>query len=88
VKVQVWLSTPPHRINGNDTVHIQWKSTECTDCFTWKPKQLSFDSENFNEKQILTITRVKNGPATTLIPIFNGGGFDRISTKNYTINIQ
>jgi hypothetical protein len=49
VNVQVWLSTPPHRINGNDTVRIQWN-----DCFTWTSKELSFNSENFQEKQILT----------------------------------
>ncbi|CAF0908011.1 unnamed protein product [Rotaria sordida] len=88
VKVQVWLITPPHRINGNDTVHIQWKATECNDCFTWTPKQLSFNSENFQERQTLTITRVKNGPKTTLIPIFNGGGFDLVTPDNYPIFIE
>jgi hypothetical protein len=88
VKIQVWLSTPPHRINGNDTLQIQWKSNQCNDCFTLKPKQLHFNIQNFNEKQTLTITRVKNGPETDLIPIFNGGGFDQLSTKNYTIHIQ
>ena len=28
-KIHVSLAAPPHRINGNDTVSIQWKSTEC-----------------------------------------------------------
>ncbi|CAF2716645.1 unnamed protein product [Rotaria sp. Silwood2] len=85
VKIQVWLSSPPHRINETDTVSIQWEAAECTDCFTWIPKQLSFNSKNFHERQILTITRVKGGPKTTLIPIFNGGGFDLVPPHNYTI---
>ncbi|CAF4848471.1 unnamed protein product, partial [Rotaria sp. Silwood1] len=72
-KVQVWLIAPPHRINGSDTVTIQWKSYESMDCFTWTPNQLLFNSKNFQERQTLTITRVKDGPKTTLIPSFNGG---------------
>ncbi|CAF1492717.1 unnamed protein product [Rotaria sordida] len=91
-QVQVWLITPPHRINGNDTVTIQWKPSEseweCNDCFTWTPKQLSFNIDNFQEKQTLTITRVKNGPKTTLIPIFNGGGFDLVDPVLYPIFIE
>ena len=87
-KVQVWLITPPHRINGNDTLEIQWKPTDCTDCFTWTPKQLNFNGENFHEKQTLTITRVKDGPKTTLIPSFNGGGFDVVPTQLYPIYIE
>jgi hypothetical protein len=89
VKVQVWLSTPPHRINGNDTVRIQWKSSsECNDCFTYAPNELSFNDKNFSEKQTLTITRVKNGPKTTLIPIFIGGGFDVVPPVFFPIYIQ
>jgi hypothetical protein len=88
VKVEVWLITPPHRINGNDTVSIQWKSTQCIDCFTWTPNQLSFNSDNFQERQILTITRVKDGPKSTLIPIFNGGGFDLVLPELYPIYIE
>ncbi|CAF1230003.1 unnamed protein product [Rotaria sordida] len=87
-KVQIWLPTPPHRIDGNDTVHIQWKADECIDCFTWTPNQLSFNSENFQVRQTLTIARVKNGPQTHLIPIFKGGGFDDIPVKNYTIFLE
>lgn len=87
-KVQVWLPTPPHRIDGNDTVYIQWKAIECTDCFTWQPKQLSFNEKNFQVRQTFTITRVKNGPTTTLMPIFNGGGYDQVSIKNDTIVLE
>ncbi|CAF3696117.1 unnamed protein product, partial [Rotaria sp. Silwood1] len=43
----------------------------------------------FNTKrQILTITRVKDGPETTLIPIFNGEGFDLVPFDIYPIFIQ
>ena len=88
VKIQVSLRTPPHRIDGNDTVSIQWKEVECTDCFTWTPKQMSFDSTDFQVQQTLTITRVKNGPTTTLVPSFIGGGYDQIPVKNYTILLE
>jgi hypothetical protein len=87
-KVQVWLTTPPHQINGNYTVDIQWKSPDCSDCFAWTPKQLSFNSENFQEKQTFTITRVKNGPKAALIPIFNGAGFDLVSPDIYLVYIE
>jgi hypothetical protein len=87
-EVQVWLITPLHRINGNDTVIIQWKPSECTDCFTWTPKQLAFNIENFQERQILTITRVKNGSQTNLIPIFHGGDFESVPADVYPIIIQ
>ncbi|CAF3974280.1 unnamed protein product [Adineta steineri] len=88
VEIQVWLITPPHRINGNDTVSIQWKSSECNDCLTWTPKQLSFNIENFQERQTLTITRIKNGAETILTPTFNGGGFDLVTPYNYRIFIK
>jgi hypothetical protein len=88
VEVQVWLITPPHRINGNDTVRIQWKSSECSDSFTLSPKELSFNIENFQEKQTLRITRVKDGPKTTLIPTFYGGGFDLVTSAIYPIFIE
>lgn len=87
-KVQIWLSTPPHRINGNDTVTIQWNSRECKDCFTTSPKELSFNIDNFQERQNLTITRVKDGPKTSLIPSFIGGGFDIVSPELYPIYIE
>ncbi|CAF0960564.1 unnamed protein product [Rotaria sordida] len=87
-QVQIWLITPPHRINGNDTVRIQWKPTECNDCFIWTPEELVFNEKNFQERQTLTITRVKDGPKTTLIPIFNGGGFDLVTPDIYPIYIE
>ncbi|UJR16746.1 hypothetical protein I4U23_003646 [Adineta vaga] len=88
VKIQVWLPTPPHRINGSDVVSIQWKANECSECLTWTPKELSFNQKDFQVRQILTITRVKKGSTINLIPIFNGGGFEQVSTKNYTIVIE
>jgi len=88
VKVQIWLPTPPHRINGNDTVSIQWNPSECKDCFIISPNELIFNIDNFQERQHLTITRVKNGPKTTLIPNFNGGGFDLVPVENYPIYIE
>jgi hypothetical protein len=84
----IYLAAPPHRVNGNDTVTIQWKASECSDCFTWTPKQLSFNIENFQERQTLTITRIKNAPTTNLIPIFNGGGFDFVTPEAYPIIIE
>ncbi|CAF3969565.1 unnamed protein product [Rotaria sp. Silwood1] len=35
--VQVWLKSPPYRINGNDTVAIEWRPanySKCNDCLT------------------------------------------------------
>jgi calcineurin-like phosphoesterase family protein len=87
-EIHISLTAPPHRIHGNDTVCIQWKQTQCDDCVAWTPKQLSFTSENFQEKQILTVTRVKDGPDTTLIPIFYGGGFDFVPPEIDRIHIQ
>jgi len=87
-KVQIWLTTPPHRINENDTVTIQWNPRECKDCFTISPKELSFNIDNFQERQNLTITRVKDGPQTSLIPSFIGGGFDLVSPESYPIYIE
>ncbi|CAF1374231.1 unnamed protein product [Rotaria magnacalcarata] len=88
VKIQVWLRSPPHRIDGNDTVTIQWKSINCTDCFTLSPKEFIFNIKNFHERQALTITRLKNTEQAMIIPIFNGGGFDLVTPDDYPINIQ
>ena len=87
VKIQVWLATPPHRINGNDTVIIQWKSTNYTDSFTISPKELSFNMENFHIKQILTITRMNNTEQTMILSYFDGGGFNLVRPDDYPINI-
>lgn len=86
--VQIWLPTAPHRINGNDTVSIQWKVKGCAECFTWTPKQLSFNGKNYQEKQSLNIKRVKNGTAYQLIPIFQGGGFDVVPPEIYPIYLE
>jgi hypothetical protein len=87
-EIHVSLAAPPHRINGNDTVRIQWNATDCIDCFTFSPKELSFNINNFQEKQILTITRVKDAAQTTVIPILNGGGFDIIPPIRFPLYIE
>lgn len=87
-QIQVWLRTPPHIINGNDTVSIQWNADQCADCLTWEPATIYFNSRNFHEKQILTVTRFKDGPKSILKPTFVGGGFDRLRTDDYSIIIQ
>jgi len=89
--VEVWLITPPHRIHGNDTVTIEWetsKDSECKDCITWTPERLDFNIANFQQKQTIAITRVKNGGKITLIPVFQGGGFDTVLPVIYPIFIQ
>lgn len=85
--VQLWLSTPPHRINGNDTVTLQWKIDGCNDCVTWTPKQIIFTDQNFHEKQNLTITRVKDGISTLFRADIHGGGFDNFATYIYQIYV-
>ena len=78
--VGVSLFTPPHRINQNDTVTIQWKVVNgCTGCLTWTPQQLIFNSQNFNQIQNLTFYRRTDSLPITLNPIFIGGGFDLVS---------
>ena len=87
--VQIWLPTPPHRVDGNDTVTIRWNTTEgCTDCLTWTPKELSFNIDNFQDRQNITFTRAKAGPKTTLYPIFNGGGFNLVIPVLYPLFIE
>ena len=88
VDVQIWLITPPHRINGNDTVVVEWKTSQPSDTLTWSPKRLAFNIDNFQQRQNLTITRVKNGPSINLNPVFYGGGFDLVPTSIYPIYIQ
>jgi hypothetical protein len=46
------------------------------------------NSENFQEKQILTITPTKTSEPMFLLPIFYGGGFDLVTQDTYPINIQ
>ncbi|CAF1373211.1 unnamed protein product, partial [Adineta steineri] len=82
------LSNPSHRINGNGTVRVQWNTTECMDCFTLSPKEFHFNINNFQEKQILTTTRIKNAPKTFLIPIIYGEGYELIPPGRFLIYID
>ncbi|CAF1263730.1 unnamed protein product [Adineta ricciae] len=88
VNIEVWLPTPPHRINGSDIASIRWKADECSNCLTWMPNEMTFTEENFQERQTLKITRLKKSPTLKLVPIINGGGFDLVPVKNYTIAIE
>ena len=78
VEVEVWLPAPPHQIHGNSTVIFHWLTFLCRSCFTWTPKQLVFNGTNFQEKQILTITRLKDSEESFLIPSCIGGGYDNV----------
>ncbi|CAF1396029.1 unnamed protein product, partial [Rotaria sp. Silwood1] len=88
--VEIWLSTPPHRIHDNDTVIIEWQPSSvfnCMDCATWTPERLVFNSTNFDKRQELVITRVKVGEVV-LLPILHGGGYDKILSAGYPIYIE
>ncbi|CAF1392157.1 unnamed protein product, partial [Adineta steineri] len=84
----VSLSTPPHQIVGNGTVLVQWNTTDCIDCFTLSPKEFTFNMNNFQENQILTITRVKNAPRSVIIPILHGEGYEFIPPERFQIYID
>ncbi|CAF3000187.1 unnamed protein product [Rotaria sp. Silwood2] len=89
--VQIWLISPPHRIYGNDTVIVEWQpdsSSECKDCVIWTPERLYFNSENFEKRQELVVTRVKNGGKQRLIPVLHGGGYETVFTGVYPIYIE
>lgn len=87
--VGVSLSAPPHRINGNDTVTIRWSLTGCDYvCLTWTPQQLTFNSQNFNEKQNLTFHRTDDGDRTFIKPNFTGGGFDLVPSDLNAISFD
>jgi len=78
--VGVSLSTPPHKINGNDSVIISWSIISgCHDCLTWTPQKLTFNHQNFNQIQNLTIYRVFDSIDVIFSPSFIGGGFDLVS---------
>ena len=87
IKVEIWLPAPPHQIHGNDTVIIHWVAFLCRTCFTWTPKQLVFNGTNFQQKQILTITRVEHSDESFLIPSCNGGGYDNVPCYIFTLPI-
>jgi hypothetical protein len=54
---------------------------------SWQLVSPSPSGKNFHEKQILTITRVKNGPLAKIFPIYNGGGFNSVSIDDFPIII-
>ena len=87
--VGVSLSTPPHKINGNDTMTIQWNVTVgCTDCLTWTPTEMSFNGQNFYQIQNLTVYRKKNSEIIFLSPIFHGGAFETVSTEDNAFYLE
>lgn len=76
-EVQVWLTAPPHRIPGNDTVVIHWTLYACSYCLQWTPTHLVFNATNFQERQTLNITRIEISEQTDqLRPVCTGGGYD------------
>jgi len=87
--IGVSLFTPPHKINGNDTMTIRWNVTDgCTDCLTWTPTEMSFNGQNFYETQNLTFYRRKMSSSISLSPIFHGGAFDDVSPETNGLNFQ
>ena len=89
-KTQVWLASPPHLIHGNDTVIIQWQIStvsNCSNCITWTPERLVFNSTNFDRAQDLVITRIKIGEVI-LLPICQGGGYELAIPASYPIYIE
>lgn len=90
ITIRIRLTTPPHKENGNDTLiarlQIDETLTVCFDCITWEPKEFYFNSDNFHEYQNITVTRVKIGSRTVLLPQGQDRGFQKV-TKNETIFI-
>ncbi|CAF1362538.1 unnamed protein product [Rotaria sordida] len=78
-EIHISLSAPPHRINETDTLTIQWKSTQSINCVTWIPTELTFNTKNLQEQQILTLTHVQDGSQVTLIPNFYGRDYFGLS---------
>lgn len=89
--VQVWLTSPPHNIYGNDTVIVEWQpanTAPCQDCVTWKPERLYFNSANFEKRQQLVITRIKDAEKQQITPILHGGGYEKVTAEVYPIFIE
>ncbi|CAF3975596.1 unnamed protein product [Rotaria sordida] len=63
--VKIRLTSPPHLVNGNDTMILQF--------------------QNFHEYQTMIVTRIKEGSETTIRPIMNGGGYDKIPFYYYRL---
>ncbi|CAF1484041.1 unnamed protein product [Rotaria sp. Silwood1] len=89
VTVTIRLTSPPHRIDGNNTMILQWKVDKtmsiCQDCLTWEPKQLYFTIDNFHQYQKMVVTRIKDGSETVLNPIMKGGGYDKVPIYSYRL---
>lgn len=84
-RTRVSLTSPPHVINGDSTVRIQWKLNGNEHSFKWSPDHFYFNEANFDKAQILTITRMKDDVIGTLVPVFNGGGFDKVPSDAYPL---
>ncbi|CAF1246722.1 unnamed protein product [Adineta ricciae] len=87
VLVQVWLRTAPHKVNGNDTLRIQWTAHDDDKYITLTPKELVFNGENFSEKQTLTIKRHEGQAEAIFYPIFHGGGLEPVFTEKYSFTL-
>ncbi|CAF5163617.1 unnamed protein product, partial [Rotaria sp. Silwood1] len=87
--VKIRLTSPPHRVTGNDTMILQFRvdetSSECQDCLKWEPKEFYFNIKNFHEYQTMIVTRIKDGSETTIGPIINGDGYDKIPFYYYRL---
>ncbi|CAF2059266.1 unnamed protein product [Rotaria magnacalcarata] len=87
--VKIRLTSPPHRLDGNDTVTLQWRvdetSSECQNCLRWEPKQFNFNIKNFDHYQTMIVSRVKDGSETTISPIMKGGGYDKTRSDVYRL---
>ena len=87
--ISISLFSPPHRVNGNDSVTISWNMIGCDDaCLTWTPEQLTFNSQNFNRIQNLTFYRSDDSDQTFFKPTFIGGGFDLVSPDINTVTFS
>ena len=85
VTIEMYLTAPPHRINGNNSVILEFEldpCTPCDHCFRWTPNRFVFNTDNFRQPQNLTISRVKTG-GVILNPNFTGGGYEHVTTPNY-----
>ncbi|CAF0830512.1 unnamed protein product [Adineta steineri] len=88
--IEIYLSTPPHRINGNDTVIIEYKPSiysVCPKCVRLVPKRLVFNSDNFRHPQKLIVTRIKASDAIWIDPTFIGGAYEQVMASLYNIRL-
>jgi hypothetical protein len=89
VIVEIRLTSPPHEVQGNDTMNLLWQidetSSECRDCLRWEPREFYFNIHNFHQYQKMIITRIKDGSETTLRPIMNGGGYEKTRADVYRL---